>query len=211
METRNRWLDAKRNGEWTTEVEELTDCVEDNEELFEDMLFSKGTISYSYIAAQSPSDNEHTWSDDDHIPSQLTAFSYQFFDFRVEKIDGGFLGGFNSKEQSVRIDPDYLRDEPTILHEMIHLHEFVLNELPMFYHDAYFYCLYKSLKNKIADLDVRIEDHGHWLNQEQLRMHGGEHDILFLLKSFDLDLRKGYKLGTVFGYGYIERQTRFGD
>lgn len=25
--------------------------------------------------------------------------------------------------------------------------------------------------------------------------------LLFLLKSFDLDLKKGYSLGTVFGYG----------
>ena len=35
---------------------------------------------------------------------------------------------------------------------------------------------------------------------------GGLHDILFLLKSFDLDIRKRYPLGTVFSYG---RQNEF--
>ncbi|MCD8379618.1 MAG: hypothetical protein LUC95_04675, partial [Lachnospiraceae bacterium] len=94
---------------------------------------------------------------------------------------------------------------------MIHLHEFVLNDLPMFYHDAYFYCLYKSLKNQIADLDDRIEARGHLLNEQQLYRQGGLHNILFLLKSFDLDLKKGYKLGTVFGYGYVEEQAQFGN
>lgn len=33
---------------------------------------------------------------------------------------------------------------------------------------------------------------------------GGVHDLLFLLKSFDLDLRMNYPLGTVFGYGMAD-------
>lgn len=28
--------------------------------------------------------------------------------------------------------------------------------------------------------------------------------MLFLLKSFDLDLKMGYKLGTIFGYGMAD-------
>ncbi len=67
---------------------------------------------------------------------------------------------------------------------MIHLHEYVLNELPLFYHDVYSYCLYKSLQSKIVDLDERIEAHGHLLNEQQLYSHGGLHDILFLYKKF---------------------------
>ena len=31
--------------------------------------------------------------------------------------------------------------------------------------------------------------------------------MLFLLKSFDLDLKMGYKLGTVFGYGMVDEQN----
>lgn len=67
----------------------------------------------------------------------------------------------------------------------------------MFYHDAVLYCLYR-------DLNERIEAHGHILNSSQIAKTGGVHDILFLLKSFDLDLKMGYKLGTVFGYGMTD-------
>lgn len=74
-----------------------------------------------------------------------------------------------------------------------------------------FYCLYKSLKNRIDDLDDRIEAHGHLLNEQQIYSRGGSHDILFLLKSYDLDLKKGYKLGTVFGYGYADESANVGN
>lgn len=52
--------------------------------------------------------------------------------------------------------------------------------------------------------DMRINKH---LSQEQLAKRikiaqaGGNHDILFFLKSLDVDLRCGYTLGTVCGYG----------
>lgn len=188
---------------WTKEQKELIDLVCENGELFEDMLFSKDTISYTYIAIKSSCDDGKTWIDDVvDLPNELEYFSYDYFDFHVDKIEDNVIGCFNVKEQSMTIDPDHLHDEPTILHEMIHLHEFVLNELPMFYHDAYFYCLYRSLQSQITDLDVRIEAHGHLFNENQLYMKGGLHDILFLLKSFDLDLKKGYRLGTIMGYGY---------
>lgn len=99
------------------------------------------------------------------------------------------------------VAPDHANDDVVILHEMIHLHEFVLEILPMYFHDAVLFCLYKDLKNKINDLDQRIEAHGNILNSSSIANIGGTHDILFLLKSFDLDLKNGYKLGTVFGYG----------
>lgn len=188
---------------WTKEQEALIDLVYKNSELFEDMLFSKDTISHDYISIKSSCDGGKTWIDDTvDLPRELEYFSYDYFDFHVDKIEDSVMGCFNSKEQSITIDPNHLYDEPVILHEMIHLHEFVLNELPMFYHDAYFYCLYRSLKSQIMDLDIRIETHGHLFNESRLYMAGGLHDILFLLKSFDLDLKKGYKLGTVMGYGY---------
>lgn len=92
MEMKDRWQDVMLNGGWTPEVEELINCVESNGELFEDMLFSEGTISHSYIAVQSSSDNGQTWFDDEiPIPEELEYFSYGFFDFHIAKIDGGSL------------------------------------------------------------------------------------------------------------------------
>ena len=87
---------------------------------------------------------------------------------------------------------------------MIHLHEAVLDGLPTYYRDIVLYCLYKDLRDKIPDLDDRIEAHGHILNESLLSNYGGRHDILFLLKSFDLDLKMGYPPGTIFGYGMAD-------
>ena len=108
---------------------------------------------------------------------------------------------------SLSVDMTNSNTDPVILHEMIHLHEFVIDNLPMFFHDAVLFCLYKNLKSKVIDLDERIEAHGHILNSAQIAAVGGVHDILFLLKSFDLDLKMGYQLGTVFGYGMTDERN----
>ena len=84
---------------------------------------------------------------------------------------------------------------------MIHLHEAVINDLPMYFHDMLYWALYKELKVKILQLDEIITQHAHILTGSTLYSAGGLHDILFLLKSFDLDIRQGYPLGTVFAYG----------
>ena len=49
-----------------------------------------------------------------------------------------------------------------------------------------------------------ITGHAHLLTGSTIYSSGGLHDILFLLKSFDLDIRMGYPLGTVFSYGREE-------
>lgn len=67
-----------------------------------------------------------------------------------------------------------------------------------------YWALYKDLRNKIPQLDEIITGHAHLLTGSTIYRSGGLHDILFLLKSFDLDIRMGYSLGTVFAYGYDE-------
>ncbi|MCD7798040.1 MAG: hypothetical protein LUG84_01335 [Akkermansiaceae bacterium] len=140
------------------------------------------------------------------MPPELNDFTYDWFDYHIADLDEGTTGCFNPGEQSITIDTEYVDNESVILHEMIHLHEYVLNELPMFYHDSYFWCLYTDLRDKIPDLDERIRDYGHVQKENNLAELGGVHDLTFLLKSFDIDLRMGYKLGTVFGYGYDKGQ-----
>lgn len=84
---------------------------------------------------------------------------------------------------------------------MIHLHESVINDLPIYFHNMLYWALYQSLKQRISKLDEIITGHAHMLTESGLYEAGGLHDVLFLLKSFDLDIRKEYDLGTVFGYG----------
>jgi len=45
-------------------------------------------------------------------------------------------------------------------------------------------------------------NHANIPHNEDLADVGGEHDLLFFLKSIDLDIRCGFELLTVFGYNY---------
>jgi len=87
---------------------------------------------------------------------------------------------------------------------MIHVYEDNFFENAMFYRDIVFLCLHNDLKAKISDFDDLIISHSHVTNGQNITLRGGEHSALFFLKSLDLDLRCGYKLGTVCGYGRDE-------
>ena len=56
------------------------------------------------------------------------------------------------------------------------------------------------MSRKISDLDQRIQAFTHLSDQQKLDAIGGCHDVLFLLKSFDLDIKMRYPLGSVLGY-----------
>ena len=174
---------------------------EDERQLFGDMLFREGTSTYELIKCQSMFQGSDEVVDDVvPVPSELANFEYMWFHFKVEKLDD-CDGMFRPADQTLIVTPKKLEDDCTILHELIHLHEFVINSLAMYIHDMVYWALYKDLKNKIPELDNIITGHAHMLTGTILCEEGGEHDILFLLKSFDLDIRMGYPLGTVFAYG----------
>ena len=202
----NRNLMKDRAFDWylTASPDEmrLQDKIDSFSDMFSDMIFQKGSSTFDYVRCQSKVNGE--WIDVTvPLPDQIEYFSYGYFTCHVEDL-GDSAGRFNREDFSLTISPKYIDDDSVILHEMIHLHEFVIDLQPQFFHDAIFFCLYKDLSKKIPDLDERIEAHGHILNSSHIAKIGGTHDILFLLKSFDLDLRKGYKLGTVFGYGMVD-------
>lgn len=187
------------------DTEELLCFADGHKYLFEDMLFEKNSLSGQFIKAEAMEDGKwHEIADESAV--ELESFNYGWFDYHIADLDNDIYGFFNPEEQSMTIDTAHADDEATILHEMIHLHEYVLNALPMFYHDSYFWCLYTDLRDKIPDLDERIRDYGHITKEKKLAKMGGVHDLTFLLKSFDIDLCMGYKLGTVFGYGYDDGQ-----
>ena len=83
---------------------------------------------------------------------------------------------------------------------MIHLYEDVLDDFPMYYRDIVLWQLYKSMDAEIDDLDRRIAAFTRLDHQQGIDEVGGCHDILFLLKSYDLDLRMKYPLGKVLCY-----------
>lgn len=206
------WMDERRFQEWyqtaTQDEKNLLERVEEFAIHFDDMIFFNGTSTHDFIACKSKLMGSDEWTDDEiTLPEELEYFSYSYFTYHIANFDD-FNGCFNREDLSLSVDMASANTDRVILHEMIHLHEFVINDLPMFFHDAVLFCLYKNLKSKVIDLDERIETHGHILNSEQIAAVGGVHDILFLLKSFDLDLKMGYQLGTVFGYGMTEERDR---
>ena len=176
----------------------LLERVEEFGEQFEDMLFKPGTSSYDLTKVRTIADDE-TWTEvGDSLPEELDGFDYSWFRYKAEKPEG-CDGYFNAQDSVLCVPSD--SEDSTVLHEMIHLHEAVINDLPMYWHDMLYWALYQDLREKIPALDEIITSHAHLLTGSILYETGGLHDILFLLKSFDLDIRMGYPLGTVFAYG----------
>ena len=173
-------------------------------DFFEDMLFTPGTITYSFLECKMTDGNENEIAPTAVLPVGLHNFNYNSFYYRVREMTPPYMACFNKANYSLKVDPRHIDDDYVILHEMIHMHEFVLEIYPTYYHDAILYSLYHDLRSKIEDLDRRMERQGHIVMQEELAQFGGVHDLLFLLKSFDLDLRMNYPLGTVFGYGMAD-------
>ena len=207
-------MDSSWYKEWywtqaTPDEKQLIDKIGDFESLFEDMLFQPGTSTYELIQCKSKLQGSDEWIDDEiDLPDELAYFSYTFFHFKVEPLNG-CAGAFSHPDQTLTVTPEALENDSTILHEMIHLHEYVINDLPMYFHDMVYWALYKDLKKKIPELDNIITGHAHLLTGSTIYSAGGLHDILFLLKSFDLDIRMGYSLGTVFAYGRDEELKNY--
>ena len=150
-------------------------------------------------------DEQEEWVNDLLRPDELAYFSYTYFKIRVEKLPPGYAGYYDKKEQLLCVTPEAITDDVVILHEMIHLHEGVINDLPFYFHDVLYWALYQDLRKKIANLDDAISRYAHVLNESEIHSHGGLHDVLFLLKSFDLDIRQGYPFGTVLRYGQADK------
>ena len=193
------WSDAPSD-----EERQLVDKVGEYEDLFQDMLFEPGTASYELIQCKSKQEGSDEWVDDEvGRPDELAYFMTTFLKYKVEELND-MLGYYDHSEQLICVSPEGLKNDHTVLHEMIHVYESLINDLPLYYHDMIYWALYKDLKKKIPKLDDIISSHAHLLTGSTIYNRGGLHDIVFLLKSFDLDIRKGYPLGTVFGYGRTE-------
>lgn len=114
----------------------------------------------------------------------------------------GLYGFVDLKDKTINMIDTYAEDESVILHEMIHAYEDITLDTILPGAGEYLLLrLYKKLNPLINDLDDRISQHMEVYSQTRINSIGGKHGLLFLLKSFDLDLRCGYELGTVCGYG----------
>lgn len=180
------------------------------ERYFGDMRLEEGSIAEKYF--MSDDDGQKVYCLPDEIRQTLDAGNYHYVIGAVENGNGET----NYETHTVTITPEHVDDVPLLLHELIHVFEGYYrcsktyknqngvevkpSFIPSFMRDALFMSLYWDLKGKIPDLDKRILGYANFLNVEPITIQGGEHDILFFLKSLDLDLRLGYPLETVRGY-----------
>ena len=172
----------------------------DEQGFFDDMLFAPTSITGKFMTITSFDNNKKPILSNMERPEELEHFTFAWIKVIVSDIPG-HGGCFNEKDQELTIPKESINDDKVLLHEMIHIYEYVIDSLPKYYHDVLFWALYSSLSKKIGGLDEGITEHAHLLNMMDITNKGGTHDILFFLKSLDLDMRMGYPFGTIFSYG----------
>ena len=145
---------------------------------------------------------------DYNSPNFADRFFPKLSNFRYEDLKGRVLSTFDKEGSIMIINSDLDEEEENIalLHSLIHYYEDKLNNVSYHYHDILVIALYRSLSRKVEDLDNLIIEYGRIQNIEHMDsdIHD-EHDILFLLKSFDLDIKMDLEIGTIYNNGqYID-------
>lgn len=160
---------------------------------FEDMAFQENSLCwniYSFIAGN---------YEELYLDIGCSKWMYRFL---IVENNPEFMGQCNSLERTLSITKGHIHDKKVILHEMIHVHENILDDTCYsVLRENLLIALYRKLSSRIADLDQRIAAHSELCSQMKVINSGGKHDLLFFLKSLDLDIRCNYPLGTVCGYG----------
>ena len=182
---------------------------------FEDMLFRRDSITEPFSRVQTLAAKGDIYSDEymdgeweDEVlslPDTLEYFSAENVRVSIDNMSQA-KGMFHIRSEDgvpeIVIGENYIDDDTVIAHELIHLHETILEEYLPYACDIVFWAIYQDLKTKIKNLDEIVSRHLSLLNIRDINREGGKHDLLFFVKSIDLDLRLGKELGTVFDYGH---------
>jgi len=193
-------------GSAKTPEDELFDLILKYEkEYFEDFRFQRDSIVdpfLKYEEANISEDNNGgavTVCEDAFVLDIMQSMQHLCYDVRIEDLDDGTGGQVIYADKIIAIAPPCVDDKSVILHEMIHVFE---TELDWKYKAILLTCLYKDLSGKIPELDDLLRENNQISIGSNISAKGGDYSILFSLKSFDLDLRCGFKLGTVFHYNH---------
>ena len=163
------------------------------EKYFDDMLLDKMSIMGKYLETSL----EGYANDTEGL--SLDAHYYRLcISDNTEKYDGTF----DKCNRIITIKKACVNNQNVILHEMLHANEEIINSINPIIRDVLIVELYKKLKMQLANLDEIIYVHSNIPHILELSEVGGDHSLLFMLKSLDLDLRCGNDLFTVFGYDY---------
>lgn len=184
----------------------LSEIILDHEHLFDDMCLDGSSVIGDFVNYEVDFGNGFIEECSDHYVD----LSSQYWRFYVRRMPDKNTAGYSrGNERIIAISPKHKDNLSIILHEMIHAHETVLESLHPFYREALILCLYRKLIGLIPDLYERVISHTHEINGIKITRSGGNHGVLFYLKSLDIDIKKGWPLGTTCGYGRDVESTQF--
>ena len=196
-----QWIESLLTNPENSQLYDFIFELEDK--YFKDMRCQEDSIVSEYFRTQIIEDDGE---EENYYPHDLVdclSLYRGYFRFYVEDLEEGVMGEADFVERVIKLSPQCAKDKAIVLHEMIHAYEFLLSSIMPVGKEILLLCLYNNLvkSNEIPDLHDRILLHSHQATNEKVEMMGGSHGVLFFLKSLDLDLQCGYKLGTVCGYG----------
>jgi hypothetical protein len=137
------------------------------------------------------------WSETEPDFDDVSIEQWIFRVRRLPELDGLPLHGLcEAKRKTISIKPGLSKLERRVglLHEMIHAYESQLSQpfrewLLLNFHQRMCRGINRARLQWFMDISTHAQ------------FHTCTHGVLFLVKSLDLDLRFGWKFGTVFGYG----------
>ena len=140
-------------------------------------------------------------------------YSIEHANFSVSEHTDDTNGSYDRHSRTITVALPY--EQTTLYHEMIHYYIDMLQrpnptieEEPtrrdISICELLTVTLWNRLIGPIPDLPQITEFFLERVGHLDLENEGGIHDLLFLLKSFDIDLRLGLQLGYTFGYGMAD-------
>ena len=163
----HEWFENKTDKEQDLELFILL-----QEDLFSDMCFAKGSITEDYMLRNGK-----------HITFETgLSINEQYFRFIVEDVVK-YAAYTDVNSRKIVVSKKHIKNKPTIFHEMLHAHEFILEKQKPLLKEIVLLELYKDLKPKLnqknIDIDTLIFNHANIPHNEDLSDAGGEHDLLF--------------------------------
>lgn len=154
-------------------------------ELFEDMTLSDGWIAEFADVSQRAE----------------TCELYEPITVRAVNEGKGYAGAFSPDTGEIEVDTGSRITVPTIAHELIHLWEYRLRKFDYGYSDLMLIHYWEEFKPEIPNLrevagSLMVSE-----SHNEISESGGQHGLLFMLKSYDIDRRMGWPFGKTFGYG----------
>lgn len=126
----------------------------------------------------------------------------EFVTFSLKENDDEILGSYDIEEQHISVVNGC--EVTTLLHEMIHYYDHALERLSPAVRELVLVVLWEKVSKNVDNLLERCSKFLELVEHNDLEAEGGQHGLLFLLKSFDIDIRLELPLFTTLGYGYTE-------